>query len=80
MVRAKFWVAVIEKVWEDKATRVVLHPVYSDSPENEKFFEATPSGEIEMVIKNDFAAQQFHMGQEFYIDFTPISADLLETS
>lgn len=72
MVRAKFWVSVIESVWEGKATRVNLIAVYSGSPENDKFFEATPAGSIEMTIKNEVAAQLFEQGKEYYVDFTPV--------
>lgn len=78
MVRAKFWVSNIEV--SEHSTKVTLNAVYSGSPENDKFFEATPSGQLEMYIKNDVAAQQFHMSQEFYVDFTPVSADLSETA
>lgn len=73
MVRAKFWVSNIESVWEGKATRVLLNAVYSGSEENDKFFEATPAGQIEMTIKNEVAAQLFEQGKEYYVDFTPVA-------
>lgn len=31
----------------------------------------TPSGVIEMTINNPAAYEQFKLGQEFFIDFTP---------
>ncbi len=40
--------------------------VYSDSPENKAFFEATPSGTIEIgTYKEDV----FTPGKEYYVDF-----------
>lgn len=48
-------------------------PVYSPdlNHENHKFWEATPSGIIELgSILNKEASDQFHIGKEYYIDFT----------
>ncbi len=49
-------------------------PVYpkSDEPnhENRKFWEATPSGKIELGSTNDKATNQFEIGKEYYITFT----------
>lgn len=69
-VRAKFRVSNIFNVPGSEGTRVVLHPVYGESPENKEFFSYTPSGEIQMYIKNKVAEEQFVVGYEFYIDFT----------
>jgi hypothetical protein len=70
MVRAKFKVDETAKnTW---AERVTLTPVVSGSPENEAFFKTTPSGKIEMQIKNPEAMKQFEPGKEFYVDFTPV--------
>jgi hypothetical protein len=70
MVRAKFKVDETAKtVWNEK---VILSPVMSGSVENEEFFKTTPSGKIEMSIKNPEAMKQFEVGKEFYVDFTPV--------
>jgi hypothetical protein len=56
-------------------TDIELKPVYSDDPEHENkaFWEATPSGKIEMSILNAPAAEAFAAGQEYYVDFSPAS-------
>lgn len=64
--------------WEYHQTNVSLAPVYVDNDqrkagntENEVFGRYTPNGKIELTIKNDAAAEQFAVDQEFYVDFTP---------
>lgn len=53
---------------------VVMLPVYyggSDpSHENAKFWQATPSGRLELGCVNLDAAKYFELGQEYYIDFS----------
>ncbi len=70
-VRAKFRVHNITK--HDWATEVSLSPVYSEDPkhENKTFWDATPSGEIRMTIKNEAAAMAFEPNKEYYVDFIP---------
>lgn len=67
-----------EKNWSDgkklDAIEVKLQAVYSDdkgSP-NYSFSQATPSGEISLMITNPAAFEQFAIGQTFDIDFTPV--------
>lgn len=59
--------------------RVKLVPVfgtkkgaYAPCPENEVFYAATPSGEIELTMVSPAAAAAFVPGQAYYIDFTPV--------
>jgi hypothetical protein len=75
-VRAKFKVISIttQLHWQkDKGEigTVQLQPVTSGSPENDKFYEATPSGEIRLGLLNKNALAQFALGSEVYVDFTP---------
>jgi hypothetical protein len=50
-------------------TAVRLVPVsHKGSPENTSFWEATPSGELTMVITNPAAALQFVPGRCYYLD------------
>ena len=72
MIRGKF--KVIEKAelctWfncGDIPHRIKLAPVMG-----EPFGNATPSGNIEMVIVNNDAAKQFKVGKEYFVDFTPV--------
>ena len=66
MVRAKF--SCIGK--DDKGT-VEFITVYTGSPENEKFFDATPFGKITMGILNEDALKEFEAGKDYYVDFSP---------
>lgn len=50
---------------------VVFHPVYGNSEENKKFFEATPTGEIKLGIINQEAWPFFELDKEYYVDFRP---------
>lgn len=54
---------------------VKLSPVYGNSDpnhENTKFWNASPSGSIELGTVNPAAWQAFEMGKEYYVDFTPV--------
>lgn len=75
-VRAKFRVNEVRDVSgyrddEVGCKDVELWPVFGGTPENDAFFDATPSGNISMRIKNPVAAEFFKQGQELYVDFTP---------
>lgn len=74
-VRAKFYVTTLHPNHGGKGGRVELVPVYSSDPghENKAFWDATPSGKIEMYINNPDAFQFFaeRLGGEYYVDFTP---------
>ena len=66
MVRAKMVVQSIEE------NEIKLSCQYDpDAEEDKSFCLATPWGEISMGIDNPAALDQFAVGQEFYVDFTP---------
>lgn len=69
MIRAKFKVEL-----KDPGERgnVILRPVSSSDPshENKTFWDATPSGQINMWIQNEKAFARFELGKEYYVDFT----------
>jgi hypothetical protein len=53
---------------------VEMSPVYSSGDphhENTKFWQASPSGKLELGCINLQAAERFELGREYYIDFTP---------
>jgi hypothetical protein len=69
-VRAKFKVETIAPQEADgSVTQITLRAVYGGSPENEKFFKYTPSGQIDLNVVNPTAAKKFVLGQEYYVDF-----------
>lgn len=70
MVRCKF---IVDSVTQNSnGHSVKLMPVTSGSPENDQFFKWTPWGAIEIGTINASAAEQFEVGQAFYVDFTPV--------
>jgi hypothetical protein len=76
-VRAKMKVQSIQKSGSEKYpnVNVQLGAVYSNDPESENrsFASATPSASISINIDAGRpAAQAFQLGQEFYVDFTPL--------
>lgn len=80
VVRAKFKVQSITQSagWAKHARvfSVRLTPITGEgSPENASFFAATPTGSIELGCTNETVGEQFAIGQEFYIDFTPVLPD-----
>lgn len=46
-------------------------PVYSDQPgtENKTFWDATPSGSLQLGVVNPEAWKHFEIGKEYYLDF-----------
>jgi len=44
----------------------------SSIPEDQRFQKATPTGSIEMQIDNPIALDQFEMGKDYYVDFSPV--------
>lgn len=48
-------------------------PVYSDQAdsENKAFWDATPSGSLQLGVVNPEAWKKFELGKEYYLDFTP---------
>jgi hypothetical protein len=62
------------------ATKIKLNPQspQSGQPHEEEikaFYEATPQGAFEAVIKNDVAAEQFQPGDAFYVTLERIPRD-----
>jgi hypothetical protein len=47
-------------------------PVCSDRPdsENKQFWDATPSGSLQLGVVNPEAWKHFEIGKEYYLDFT----------
>lgn len=64
-VRAKF------KCESNEKGDIRLSPVVGGSEENDQFYAATPGGSILLAVVNESAAQQFEVGKEYYVDFSP---------
>lgn len=74
MIRAKFQVISITQTEGDKIGRnIKLMPRYDTSiPEDQRFAQATPSGELVMYVNNPAAIEQLPLGKYFYLDFVPV--------
>lgn len=70
MVRAKFLITEKKEV-QGGQFEIKANAVYGGSEENDKYFAATPSGELELGVLNASAAKQLVVGQEYYLDLTP---------
>lgn len=70
MVRAKFVVNRISKTLQG-GHEIQMSPVGANSEENKEFWKWTPSGQISFNCVNDKAVEQFELGKEYYVDFTP---------
>lgn len=61
--------------WESCEMRTVIaSPVYGGGDpnhENTKFWQASPSGKLELSIINPEAWPMWEVGKQFYVDFTP---------
>ena len=76
MIRAKFRVvAVTEHAYSADARTIKLEPQYDDSiPEDRRFAQSTPSGELSMYVNNPAAVEELKIGKFFYLDFVPVEA------
>lgn len=70
-VRAKFQCNSINKSPDNSTAVVNMMAVTTDSAENETWSKYTPSGQLQMVISNPVAAEQFEQGKEYFIDIAP---------
>ena len=69
-VRAKFYVSNVERNEAGSATTVYLGAVCRGA-ENRVWASYTPAGNLNMTIRNEVAAAQFEVGQEFWLTFEP---------
>lgn len=72
MVRAKFVLQdIMTTSWGSKILK--FYTQYDDTiPEDQRFQQATPCGNIEMQIDNPVALEQFTIGKAYYADFTAV--------
>lgn len=72
MTRAKFKVETKNAYPDGKGANIEMRAVYSEDPnhENKAFWDATPSGYLQMSIKSS-AAEMFEVGKEYYLDISP---------
>jgi hypothetical protein len=72
-VRAKLYVESLKLMqWGTELTMRVV----TRGDDNKEWSAATPSGSLTFMVSNDQAADQFAPGQEWYLEFTPVPAEL----
>ena len=70
-VQAKMYVSAIS--FEQGGVRLKLNAV-SRGEENKQWAQYTPSGSMELYVKNELATDNFAPGQEWLITMTPADA------
>lgn len=72
IVRAKFQLQQITESAHSSGKTFKFTAVSADGiPENERYHKYTPSGTIELWVDNPPAVEQWKLGEQYYIDFTP---------
>jgi hypothetical protein len=69
-MRCKFCCGSKVELNNDRGYAVIFYAVYAGSEENDKYFQATPSGSIVLQVLNEQAASFIEIGKNYYIDFT----------
>lgn len=67
-VRGKF--SCTKNVESPYGNEVSFWALYSNSPEDNSYSKATPSGNINMIVSNPEAAKFFEAGKSYYLDFS----------
>ncbi len=69
--KAKFYCTKNEVVNENEHA-IGFSAVIDGSEENERFFSLTPSGQLELQVVNQKTAENFEVGQEYYLTISPV--------
>lgn len=72
MITGKFTVTQISQPYPKAPRTVTLDAVYDGSPEDTAFHDASPSGSIEMCVTRASVADEFQIGDRFYVRFEKI--------
>lgn len=67
-VRAKFYVTETRQTTYGGGVKL---QAVTRGEDNKKWASATPSGQIDMTIRNELALEFFTVGDEFYVTFEP---------
>lgn len=71
-VRAKLQLVSITDHGTTSKTLKFMAQYDSVTPEDQRFQKATPSATAEFMIDNPKALEQFKIGSQYYVDFTPV--------
>lgn len=66
-------VAITQHDWTQEGRTLKFEPRYDDSiPEDQRFYQFTPSGSMEVFVTNPRVLENMKLGDKFYIDFFPV--------
>ena len=75
MVRAKLKLCEIKSFANFEAKELVFRCQYDESlPEDRRFAKYTPTGEFTMQVDNPAVLEKLKLGEDYYIDFSPVPA------
>ena len=74
-MRAKFVIDSVTPVPQEQE-EIVARAVTDGSEENKSFSRWTPSGSLSLMISNPNLLGYWKQGDEFYLDFTKIEAEV----
>ncbi|MFZ2635550.1 MAG: hypothetical protein WAX33_04340 [Rectinemataceae bacterium] len=70
MIRAKFCVQSVTDYGNNYGNIKMIAECDRSIPENARFVQATPHGELEIGVTNPAVLEQMKPGKKFYLDFT----------
>lgn len=72
MLRAKFQLQEISSnFWDKRSRKLVFRAAYDTSiPEDQRFYDATPTGEFSMLVNNQKFIEQLELGKYYYFDIS----------
>ena len=74
MVRAKFVLMSIQAHAYGDSKTYRFAPQYDTSiPEDQRFAQYSPSGELWIQVTNPVVHETWKLGESYYLDFTPVS-------
>lgn len=73
-MRAKFYLYSKTEYSGADTVNLIFQAVTKDTEENKTFWKYTPSGKLEMSVRQE-AGDWFVIGKEYYLDFTPTSEE-----
>ena len=72
MLRAKFKCTNIHNVCASQQDVELTAVQSTENIEDQDFNDATPNGELKMMISNTAAHKFFKLHEDYYLDFTPV--------
>jgi hypothetical protein len=69
VVKAKFYVTDIQRSHPEAPAALITMGAVCRGAVNSEWASATPSGSLQMTVRNELAVAQFEVGKEYYLTF-----------